>query len=270
MGDAEQVGSDSPHARISRADVRSQRRHQQRRRGTTSASNRPHIRQERSAGVRWRSVVWTGLLMVLAAALVASAALVFIFHPRFETVLSGSMRPDIQPGDIAVVHPVSASELQVGDVISFLPPQQSTPVLHRIVDLNTSGIITQGDANTVADPWGRIMPQEDAVNRLAFVVPKLGFVAANRPLIIGGAAVLLIIAGALALWPRCNEDTVGRDVNDDGDLLAVASSDSTAAIAKETVITSSWPPPPATPIDFSVAEPGDELTLNSSIGKDYS
>jgi signal peptidase len=148
---------------------------------------------------RWTSTVATALLMVIAVLLVGSAALVYVFHPRFDTVLTGSMRPGIQPGDVVVVRPVPTDELKVGDVIAYLPPAHTTPVLHRIVSIDSSGLVTKGDANNVADPWGKVGTDSATTLRLVWVIPKVGLVAHNRSTVFIGVGALLIAAIALTV-----------------------------------------------------------------------
>jgi signal peptidase I len=137
--------------------------------------------------------------MLIALAVVGSAVLVYVFHPRFDTVLSGSMRPGIQPGDVVMVRAVPTDELKVGDVIAFLPPAHTTPVLHRIVSIDASGLVTKGDANNVEDPWGKVATDSATTLRLVWVIPKIGLIAHNRGTVFIGAGALLIAAIALAV-----------------------------------------------------------------------
>jgi signal peptidase len=137
--------------------------------------------------------------MAIAALLVGTAVLVYVFHPRFDTVLTGSMRPGIQPGDVVMVRAVPTRELKVGDVIAYLPPAHTTPVLHRIVSIDSSGLVTKGDANNVADPWGKVGTDSATTLRLVWVIPKVGLIAHNRSTVYLGAGALLIAAIALTV-----------------------------------------------------------------------
>ena len=148
----------------------------------------------------WGHHVVTALLGIAAMALLAGALLVQFDHLRFEPVLSGSMRPGIQPGDLAILRPVPVHELRVGNVIAYLPPGQSTPVMHRIISRTATGILTKGDDNTSPDPWGRVALQGSQAQRLVVVVPKLGWLAAaKRQLLIGMSSFVLVLLGA-SLW----------------------------------------------------------------------
>jgi len=120
----------------------------------------------------------TALTVVAAVAIVALVVTVRMCDLHFQTVLSGSMRPTFSPGDVAVTQAVPVGTLRVGDAISFYPPGQTTPVLHRIASIETTrdGVVitTRGDANTVNDQW-RVTLQGTTAYRLVAVVPLLGW-----------------------------------------------------------------------------------------------
>jgi signal peptidase len=73
------------------------------------------------------------------------------------TVLSGSMAPTYDPGDVVVVRPTRARELEVGDVVTFQPVSDDPKLTtHRVVEVTygSEGVryVTQGDANDTPDP----------------------------------------------------------------------------------------------------------------------
>jgi len=126
------------------------------------------------------------------------------------TVLTGSMRPGINPGDVVVTRGIDAQQaasLNIGDVITFLPyPDDPTLVTHRIIGkaVGASGtaFITQGDNNNSVDPWG---PVHDFQVRgdVMYVVPKVGWarqwVGQAGPWLVPGAGVVLIGVGLVSL-----------------------------------------------------------------------
>ena len=123
----------------------------------------------------------TLLVVAFAAALLIGGASVVIGHLAFQPVLSGSMRPGIQPGDLAVTQPVAVSALRVGDVVAYFPPGEPKAVLHRITEMGQDAgrtwVITKGDANPTTDAWGRAILRGDTAVRLTGVIPMVGFVA---------------------------------------------------------------------------------------------
>ena len=114
------------------------------------------------------------------------------------------MRPGIQPGSLAVLEPVSIRRLRVGNVIAYLPPGRTTPVMHRIVSITPGGIVTKGDANPTTDPWGRTEPSSKNVYRLVAAIPNVGWLAtARRQLMEGiGAALVVLLAATVRLGRR--------------------------------------------------------------------
>jgi signal peptidase I len=138
--------------------------------------------------------------VVLAGALGALAVglLLFTGTIHLQTVLTGSMRPTASPGDVAVTRVVPVDSLRVGDVISFYPPGQTTPVLHRIRSLEATPaglqITTKGDANNTDDPWHATLKGTSAY-RLVAVVPFVGWLTElQRPaLLLAGLVLGLVV-----------------------------------------------------------------------------
>ena len=137
---------------------------------------------------------------LMVAGAVAALALGLLIHGgtvHLQTVVSGSMRPTISPGDVAVTQAVPVDSLHVGDVIAFFPPGQTLPVLHRIQSLaptdSGESITTRGDANNADDPWHATL-QGTTAYRLVAVVPFVGWLTQlERPALIL-AAVLMALA----------------------------------------------------------------------------
>jgi signal peptidase len=123
-------------------------------------------------------------------------------------VLSGSMRPGLQPGDIVVTHRVPITDLRVRDVVVFRPPDKADHLtVHRIVKLTVKGpttsITTWGDANTVADSTISSLKGTTAY-RVERVVPLVGYPAiwlqnGQRGLMVIGLGALLLLAAVVTL-----------------------------------------------------------------------
>ena len=64
----------------------------------------------------------TYAVMAFLVGLVILLALSPVIGVRFDTILSGSMTPSINVGDLIIVAPHSAGDLEVGDVIVFHSP----------------------------------------------------------------------------------------------------------------------------------------------------
>lgn len=79
-----------------------------------------------------------------------------VFGLEMFVVTSGSMQPDIDPGDVVMVD-VRSRRHAVGDVITFRPREESTLyITHRVVEVLVGGeidaeYVTKGDANSGRD-----------------------------------------------------------------------------------------------------------------------
>jgi signal peptidase len=162
------------------------------------------------------------------------AALVFLFlavGPRFlgyqtSTMLTGSMSPGINPGDVVVSVKTPVSELKVGDVITYSIPIDDRRVeTHRVMsikrdDAGETSVTTKGDANPGPDPWTAVL-SEDYVYTKAAVLPYLGDLirAMRQPivqslLLYGGSALLVVIVLA-SIWGKPNEPAAAAPATED-------------------------------------------------------
>ncbi|MEU8658209.1 signal peptidase I [Actinoplanes philippinensis] len=89
-------------------------------------------------------------------------------------VISGSMSPLVEEGDVVVTAPVGGSPLREGRVIRFHDPRRpGRYVLHRIVRVAGDGrLVTKGDANRIADATP--VPAETVTGVWRLRVPYLG------------------------------------------------------------------------------------------------
>jgi signal peptidase len=138
-------------------------------------------------------------LAVLTFALLAVGPHVFGY--RTMTMLTASMAPEIDPGDVTIVTPMAVSEVTEGMVITYHKPiDDHSLVTHRVVSVETGPdgsvqVQTKGDANSAIDPWTATL-QGDTAYQVRAVVPELGHViqALRAPVV---AQVLLYGAPAL-------------------------------------------------------------------------
>jgi len=97
-------------------------------------------------------------------------------HPT--TVISGSMRPTLDVGDVVIIAKVSADTVKPGDIIQFREAEGVTTV-HRVVEVREIEgkrvFITQGDANRAPDPDPVLT--DNVVGKVIFNIPKVGWAA---------------------------------------------------------------------------------------------
>ncbi|MDF2531705.1 MAG: signal peptidase [Clostridia bacterium] len=94
------------------------------------------------------------------------------------TVLSGSMSPTIETGDMIVVRN-KAAHLQVGEIGTYRVG--NSLVTHRVMEITTDNgnvaYITQGDANNTTD--GNPINKDQLVGKYQLRIPFAGYVIAN-------------------------------------------------------------------------------------------
>jgi len=126
-------------------------------------------RAKKSSVPRWTTI------SILCVLMVWTTTGLLGFYPT--VILSGSMRPTIDVGDIAIVIQTPIEKIKLGDIIQYW--QEREMVVHRVYDTYETGstrlIITKGDANTAPD----VDPVFSAQIRgkLIFIVPKLGWIS---------------------------------------------------------------------------------------------
>jgi signal peptidase I len=156
-------------------------------------------------------VAYVLLLAVLGAAGICAYALVQGTW-QVTPVLSGSMRPGFSVGGAVISQRVPVDSLHLRDVIIFSDPYKpSEQIVHRIVKItkNNSGQLlfnTQGDANTVRDPW-TLTIKGNYIYKVRWSVPLLGYVANNYQnhrgyYLLGAGIVLILIALVTILEAR--------------------------------------------------------------------
>ncbi|MFC4138053.1 MULTISPECIES: signal peptidase I [unclassified Microbacterium] len=137
-------------------------------------------------------------------------------------ITGGSMSGTFERGTLVLERQVPVSDLRVGDVITYLPPEDSGVtelVTHRIVETTEQSdaaggrvFRTKGDANESADPWTFTLAAAQQP-RVEGWIPAVGwvFIALSAPgirmLAIGVPAALIALLylrdllRGLRLWP---------------------------------------------------------------------
>lgn len=170
----------------------------------------------RSIGAASKATV--GLLCGSAVAFAVAYAALVVAGYRPVAVYSGSMRPTIPVGGLALDRAVPAAEVRVGDVITFNDPYvKDRLVTHRVVEIvkTRDGLAyrTKGDANAARDPWAIRLGGE--VGRVSFSVPFAGYVLFYahtrevRAALIVVFAALLLVHVLRRIWRKENTAPAG-------------------------------------------------------------
>src|SRR5215213_3461054 len=108
-----------------------------------------------------RALPWVvrGIVAVAVVAFAGLAVGPHVLGYRTMTMLTGSMSPAIDPGDVTIVTPLAVTDVTEGMVITYhVPVADHSLVTHRVVSVETGPdgsvqVQTKGDANGAIDPW---------------------------------------------------------------------------------------------------------------------
>jgi signal peptidase I len=162
---------------------------------------------------RMASILSTVVVVVAVAAFLFLAVGPRVFGYQTSTMLTGSMSPLINPGDVVVTVPTPVGDIRVGDIITYhIPVEDQRVETHRITEIltnqdGTRAVRTKGDANEDADPWLATL-QGTTVDKHVLTVPYLGQAirALRQPLILNSlmyGAPAVLVAGLLAsIWRK--------------------------------------------------------------------
>lgn len=138
------------------------------------------------------------------ASTLAGNTLPMPFGTGAAVVLSGSMEPALEANDLILVR--ESEPYRVGDMVVYQSGREL--IVHRIVSLEGSHVITQGDANPVSDPPIDIRAVK---GKVILRIPRLGAVInlLKKP-----AVGIALLAGAFALTERSFRAEKQKDTED--------------------------------------------------------
>lgn len=171
------------------------------------------------------SSVLVGVVVIFAVLLIC----VRLFGIQVYSVISGSMEPEYPVGALIYVKEVKPSEVEVGDVITFVLSNE-TPATHRVIaiDKDAQLFYTQGDANyQINEETSEKVYMEDPpvhfnnlIGKPVFKIPVLGYIAyyIQHPpgmyIAIAAGAILLILVFLPDLFKSEKKETKKLPTND--------------------------------------------------------
>jgi signal peptidase len=167
----------------------------------------------KAAAHRTVSLLSTAMVVVAVAAFLLLAVGPRVLGYQTSTMLTGSMAPLINPGDVVVTVPTAVSAIRVGDIITYhIPVEDHRVETHRVAEIltnqdGTTAVRTKGDANNGADPWTATL-QGDTVDRHLLTVPSVGQAIRmlREPVVLNtlmyGAPAVLVIGLLASIWRR--------------------------------------------------------------------
>ena len=136
-------------------------------------------------------------------------------------VLTDSMYPEIESGDLILCHTLEAEEVKVGDVITFYDPMGNgtSVVTHRVLEIKDKDgrpqFITKGDNNNVEDQVP--VEAEDLIGIYQKRIPKAGnvamFMQTTPGLIVCVVCPIILLVGYDMLRRRKYEKSKQQDTD---------------------------------------------------------
>jgi signal peptidase I len=149
-----------------------------------------HALRDVARPLRMRGLLaWATAAALLA--LVLGALLFRALGGHWYVTQTASMGTAAPVGSLVIDQGAPASELRIGDVITFHPPTAAQQTYtHRIAGISPSGTITtRGDANGTDDGW-QLLPK-DVIGKAIAILPIAGWAV---------RAVPMFLAGSILLW----------------------------------------------------------------------
>ena len=141
-------------------------------------------------------IVFLALIVIFNLYLIVSQLFLKNELPKFfgyaqVVVISGSMQPEIEVGDLLIIH--EQQQCAVNDIITYR--SGASFVTHRIIAVNANELVTQGDANNVADP---VIALSQAEGKVVLRLPGVGkliyFLKTERGIYLTALIVILLFA----------------------------------------------------------------------------
>jgi signal peptidase len=127
---------------------------------------------------RGRKLLSVGIVVALAVGLAITVVVAFpqlVGAEHSYVVISDSMSPTIDTGDVVIVRETATESIDRGDVITFRRSERR--ITHRVVEVvendGSRAFRTKGDANEVADR--SLVSAEHVVGRVWFHLPYVGY-----------------------------------------------------------------------------------------------
>ena len=174
------------------------------------------------------STVLVAIVVIFAVLLVG----VRLFDIQVFSVISGSMEPEYPVGSLIYIKECDPSEVEVGDVITFVLSNK-TPATHRVIGIDKENecFYTRGDANfdqAHFEATGEKIYTEDPpvyfknlIGKPVFTIPVLGYVAyyIQHPpgmyIAIAAGAVMLILVFLPDLFKKEEKKVIPAEAESD-------------------------------------------------------
>lgn len=147
-------------------------------------------------------VILSMCIIIIVKKIISPSKVPDVFGIKPFIVLTGSMEPTINTGDMAIIKIVNPENLKVGDIIAFRNTEEDVITLHRIVQIekedNTFCFKTKGDNNNFEDK--QIVKKENLEGIYINRIKGLGKIAMFIRTPMGVICSVLFIVIIFLLW----------------------------------------------------------------------
>jgi signal peptidase I len=139
---------------------------------------KPPIRRKPVEAPRHDEVreVFSAILIIGILYFGIQGSMFIIFHTDSPmlAVVSGSMKPTFERGDLIFIKGVdSISDIKIHDIIVY-QDSSGREIVHRVVNIQDNIITTKGDANPSGDPP---FPFDRVRGKVLFWIPRIGYIS---------------------------------------------------------------------------------------------
>lgn len=139
------------------------------------------------------------LFMVAVILVIVPLTIPKMFGIQIYAVLTGSMTPTYSIGGVVYVKEADASDIRIGDVITYRMGTDTEYVMtHRVVEMDGSFFVTKGDANETVDP--EPVAYNRLIGKVVLFIPGLAGVSEFVNSTTGRSVLVILFASAFILW----------------------------------------------------------------------
>jgi signal peptidase len=131
---------------------------------------------------------------------------------RSMTVLTGSMRPAIQPGDLVIIRNINSEKVRKGDIVTYAK-SKGFYITHRVADISRKDgklqFTMKGDANNIND--SEPIAPEQLIGSMLLKVPYGGYAAYFLRSPVG--LTLLVLIPVIFILGGYIKSEIGKDAD---------------------------------------------------------
>lgn len=176
------------------------------------------VRPWRALAAKAASVAATTAFVAAMAILITLALFRVIGGYQPAVMLTSSMAPLINPGDVVITKTIPLEDVKVGDILTYgIPVEDHRTVTHRVTEISAyengaAAIKTKGDANPNPDYWTSVLTGTTA-SKHVLTIPHLGTAirSLREPAVLYtmlyGAPAVLVVWLTVNIWRKPKEST---------------------------------------------------------------